>query len=80
MFTLELPPHVDEARARLVLAIGLFQEDDLSIGQAAEIAGLPYRAFVDALAERGIPAYTYTEEMLEEDIAFVRRFKEDRGL
>lgn len=80
MPTLELPPFVDEARARLLLAVGLFQEDDLTVGQAADIAGVPYREFIDALAERGIPAYTYTDEMLDEDLAFVRRFKEDRGL
>ena len=54
--TLSLPPHVDEARARLLLAIALFQEDDLTVGRAAEVAGLSYRAFVDALAARGIPA------------------------
>jgi predicted HTH domain antitoxin len=80
MLTLDLPPHIDETRARLLLAIGLFQEEEVSIGKAAEIAGLSYRAFLDALRDRGIPAFEYTDEMLEEDLAFVRRFKEERGL
>jgi predicted HTH domain antitoxin len=62
MLTLELPPHVDEARARLILAIGLFQEEEVSVGKAAEIAGLSYRAFLDALRERGIPAYIYDDD------------------
>ena len=70
MATLELPPNVDEAHARLVLAVGLFQEDGLSVGRAAEIAGLSYRAFADALHARGIPAYTVTEAAVAEDIAF----------
>ena len=55
MLTFDLPDHVDEARARLLLAIGLFQEEELTVGRTAEVAGLDYRAFVDALAERGIP-------------------------
>jgi predicted HTH domain antitoxin len=76
MLTLDLPPHVDEARARLLLAIGLFQEEEVSVGKAAEIAGLSYRAFADALAERGIPLYTYTEEMWEQDLAFLQRQRE----
>lgn len=62
MITLDLPPHVDEARARLILAIGLFQEEEISVGKAAEIAGLSYRAFVDLLHERGIPAYPADED------------------
>ena len=62
MVTLDLPPHVDEARARLILAIGLFQEEDVSVGRAAKIAGLSYRAFLDVLREHGIPAYVYDED------------------
>ena len=62
MATLELPPNVDEAHARLVLAVGLFQEDGLSVGRAAEIAGLSYRAFADALHARGIPAYPVDDD------------------
>ena len=80
MLTLDLPPHIDEARARLFIATGLFQDGDVSVGKAAEIAGLPYRAFLDVLRERGIPAFVYDDEALEEDLAFVRRFKQSRGL
>ncbi|MEM1041110.1 MAG: UPF0175 family protein [Bacteroidota bacterium] len=75
-----LPPGLDPATARLALALGLFQEEEVSVGKAAEIAGLSYRAFLDALHARGISAYTYTDEMLDEDLAFVRRFREDRRL
>ena len=73
MATVELPPHIDEARARLALALGLFQEEEVSVGKAAEIAGLSYRGFLDALRERGIPAYTYTEEMWEQDLETLRK-------
>ena len=73
MLTLDLPPHIDEARARLFIATGLFQDGEVSVGKAAEIAGLPYRAFLDVLRERGIPAFVYTEEMWEQDLAHLRR-------
>jgi len=78
--TVDLPPSVDEAHARLLLALGLFQEGELPVGKAARLAGLSYRAFWDVLRERGIPAYTITEEMVEEDLAFARDFKQRRGL
>ncbi|MGI9174637.1 MAG: UPF0175 family protein [Rhodothermales bacterium] len=80
MLTLDLPLHIDEARARLFIAVGLFQDGEVSVGKAAKIAGLSYRAFLDALRERGIPAFVYDDEALEEDLAFARRFKKDRGL
>jgi predicted HTH domain antitoxin len=76
--TLPLPADLDESAARLSYALGLFQEGHVSLGKAAEIAGLPYRAFLDALHHRGIPAYTYTEEMLEEDLALARTFRRER--
>jgi len=80
MVTLDLPPNVDEARARLILAIGLFQEEEVSVGKAAEIAGLSYRSFLDALKERGIAAFVYDDDALAQDLAFVREFKQKRGL
>jgi len=79
MPTLQLPPDVDEAAARQAAAIGLFQEGLISIGKAAELAGLSQRVFLDALRERGIPAYTYTREMLDEDLQFVREARQQQG-
>jgi predicted HTH domain antitoxin len=79
MLTLDLPPHIDESHARRLLAIGLFQEGEVSVGKAAEIAGLPYRAFLDALRERGIPAFVYDDEAFEADVAFLQRQRERDG-
>jgi predicted HTH domain antitoxin len=79
MLTLDLPPHVDEAHARLLLALGLFQEGAIAVGKAAEIAGLSYRAFLDVLRARGIPAFTITEEDWAQDLAHLRRLDADDG-
>lgn len=40
---------------RLELAIDLFRSDEVSLGRAAEIAGLDRWQFQDALHERGVP-------------------------
>ena len=73
MLSLDLPAHVDEARARLLIATGLFQEGELSVGKAAEIAGLSYRAFLDVLHERGISDCILIEEGWEQELAQIRR-------
>ena len=74
MPTVELPASIDPALARLALAIGLFQEEAVTVGRAAEVAGLSYRAFLDALRDRGIPAFEPTDEDLQEDFAFAEAF------
>ena len=80
MPTLDLPAHVDEAKARLLLAVALFQEGEVSVGKAAEIAGLSYRAFLDALRERGVPAYVYDDEAdLQREIEGIRFLDRARG-
>lgn len=73
--TVDLPPSVDEAHARLLLAIGLFQKDMVSVGRAAEVADLSYRAFLDELRKRDIPAYSFTEEDWAQDLAHIRRIE-----
>ena len=77
--TLPIPPGIDADAARRALALGLFQEGHVSVGKAAEIAGLSYRAFLDVLKERGIPAYVYDEEAFEQDMAFLRRQRDRDG-
>jgi predicted HTH domain antitoxin len=69
--TLDLPSDVDETRARLEVAVALFQREMLTLGRAAHLCGMTYRAFWDELTSRGIPPIVYDEEMVEQDIAFV---------
>lgn len=76
--TVDLPPSVDEAHARLLLAIGLFQEDVLTVGRAAEMAGLTSRAFVEELYARRIPPYPYDDD--DDDDAFEHEMETVRQL
>jgi len=43
-----------ESHARLLLAIDLYMSGKISLGRAAELAGLSYDEFWEALRERGL--------------------------
>ena len=47
---------------RLTIAVEVFRRELISIGKAAELAGLPLQAFIEELRKRGIPAYRYNDE------------------
>jgi predicted HTH domain antitoxin len=59
--------------AALSLAIGLFVTEEVTLGQAAEIAGISQTAFLKELGARCIPIH-YGQEELEEDLRLVESF------
>ena len=63
----------DEIRqnAKIELAIEMYREGKWSTGKAAEFSGYGRIAFMDLLRDRKVPM-PYTEEMLEQDIAYAR--------
>ena len=65
---------------RLELALDLCQSDEVSLGRAAEIAGLDRWQFEDLLRERGIALGTEagTAEAMDEELAFF--FEPAQGL
>ena len=63
--------NLDEAQVRLDLACGMFAVGRVSRGVAARIAGMESLPFDEELFRRKIP--TFTEEMLEEDLASLAR-------
>ncbi len=66
--TLELPFDLDPDEARLLFAIKLFEDERVSLGYAARMAGYSTRAFIEILAHRGVPAFTVTEDDLASDL------------
>ena len=60
---------------RLELAIHLFREDRMTLGQAGTLAGLPQLTFQRELAKRSIPVH-YDVEEFESDLDTLR----DTGL
>jgi predicted HTH domain antitoxin len=54
---------------RLLAAIAFFQNKQLSLGKAAELAGLNRLVFMDLLAQKGIVVFDYDESALQTDLA-----------
>ena len=50
-----LPPTLSESQARLLLAVKSYEEGRVSLGRAAEMAGLSTRRFSEALARYHVP-------------------------
>ncbi len=74
--TINLPEALErsltEKSARLNLAIGLFASEELTLGQAAELTGLPTGEFMDELVRRRIPLH-YGMDELNEDLKTLGR-------
>ena len=69
---LRVPLPEMEARMRLELAVGLYAQQILPLGKAAQLAELNRWEFNDLLARRGIPMH-YTERDLAHDLAYANR-------
>jgi predicted HTH domain antitoxin len=59
---------LNRANDRVDSAIELFKQGELSLGQAAALAGYSKRAFIELLGKLGIPVVDYPEEELRRDI------------
>jgi predicted HTH domain antitoxin len=70
LLTLEIPDvaNVSQTEAQILFAMKLFETDKLSLGKAAEVAGLSYRTFHELLIRYGVPVVTMTEEDVKWEI------------
>jgi predicted HTH domain antitoxin len=66
--TLRVPLSVSEADAELLLAVKLFETNKLSLGQAAELSGYSYPAFLEVLRKNKIPVVNYSPSDLEKEL------------
>ena len=67
--SLNLPKTVtlDERELVLILATKLYERGTLSLGQAAELAGLSKRGFMEILGVYGVSVFNYSADDLERD-------------
>jgi len=72
MLTMPLGADTGTPEALLELAVALYESDQISLGRAAEVAGLPYSQMIDELGRRGIPVVRYSVEDLERELEHVR--------
>lgn len=69
LLTIPLPLDAGLPEALLELAVALYESDQVSLGRAAEVAGLPYSQMIDALGRRGLPVVRYGIEDLDREPA-----------
>ncbi len=67
---LNIPDALDlsEQEAAMLLAAMLYEQGRLSLGQAAEVAGLPKRAFAEQLGQYGVSIFNYPASDLARDV------------
>lgn len=59
---------VSEFDARVILAGELYQREKVSLGQAAEIAGLSKRAFIEIMGKYGFSVFSESIEDFRNDV------------
>ncbi|MEM8894300.1 MAG: UPF0175 family protein [Bacteroidota bacterium] len=59
---------LDEKEISMTLAAKLYEEGRLSLGQAAETAGMSKRAFAEILGSYGVSLFNYPASDLARDI------------
>jgi predicted HTH domain antitoxin len=65
---------LSQEAARL-LALGLYREDKVLLGRAADLCQTPVAAFMDFAAKQGVPTLRYSLEDLEEERQTADRLK-----
>jgi predicted HTH domain antitoxin len=68
---LNIPDSVDlkDSDFRMIIAAKLYEDAKLSAGQAAEVAGLSKRAFIELLGTYGVSVFSTSISDLHTDIA-----------
>ncbi|MCP4289577.1 MAG: UPF0175 family protein [Gammaproteobacteria bacterium] len=69
LLSLKNSPQEFEARARLLLAVKLYEMDQISTGMAAQLAGMSRVAFMFELGHFGLSPIGVDPEELAEDLA-----------
>lgn len=64
-------------RMRLLAAIAYFQEKKLSLGKAAELAGINRLDFMDVLSQRGLVIFDYDESVLTSELSGITQLRVD---
>ena len=68
--TLQLPDHlnIDNKQLALFVASKLYELGKLSLGQAAEVAGMTKRAFAELLGSNDVSIFNYPSSDLSSDV------------
>ena len=64
----ELPDTLSVEEARTLLAVKLYEVGKITLGQAAKIAGLSKRTFIDVLGHNKVPVFNYSPDELRREL------------
>jgi predicted HTH domain antitoxin len=69
--TIQVPDSfdTDSREITMILAARLYESGKLSLGQAAELAGLTKRTFAERLGDYGVSIFNYSASELANDLA-----------
>lgn len=67
---IDLPENLDldALDVKLIIATKLFEQGRLSLGEAAETAGVSKRTFIELLGKYNVSLFNYGVDELEEDL------------
>ena len=65
-------------KLQLDMAIGMFVSKEVSLSRAAEYAGMTLQDFAELLNGYGVPVVDYNEDMLQDDLMFVKGYQDER--
>jgi predicted HTH domain antitoxin len=70
VITLNIPDsaHLDAKEAAIIMAASLYEKGKLSLGQAAEVAGLTKRTFAELLGTYGVSIFNYPASDITNDV------------
>ena len=60
---------ITDSEIKMIVAARLFDLGELSSGQAAELAGISKREFIETVGRYGVSIFQYSAEELERDLA-----------
>lgn len=67
--TLNIPDNVDNKEVVMLVATKLYEQGKLSLGQAAELAGLTKRSFAELLSQYNVSIFNAPLTDLSSDVA-----------
>jgi predicted HTH domain antitoxin len=65
---------LNDTEILMIIASKLYEQGKLSLGQAAHLANLSKRTFLEALANYGVSAFNYSEVDFEKDVNNVKDY------
>jgi predicted HTH domain antitoxin len=66
--SIELPENISETELKIILAGELYEREKLTLGQAADLAGLSKRAFIEMMGKYGFSLFGDSVDDLMADI------------